>query len=95
MTSWVLPAWACGECNAEELGVTVSCGCCDGSFSVPPEKARFAVAHIRNADEIDRLRRVERDHKNVLRAALLEPNGMDLANRLTRYALDNRAKSAE
>lgn len=45
------------------------------------------------ATEIERLRRVEEDHKNVLRAALYnEPNGADLVNRLTTWALNQRSK---
>jgi hypothetical protein len=52
MTSWVLPDWACGECNAEELSVTVTCGCCGGSFSVPANEARHVVAHLRNGKHI-------------------------------------------
>lgn len=45
------------------------------------------------ADEIERLRRVEEDHKNVLKAALHnEPNGIDLVHRLTTYAIRERRK---
>lgn len=41
--------------------------------------------------EIERLRRVEEDHKDVLKAALYnEPNGVELVNRLTAYALRQR-----
>lgn len=47
------------------------------------------------ADEIERLSRVDEDHKNVLRAALAEPNGVDLTHRLTSYALSQRNKHPE
>lgn len=47
------------------------------------------------ADEIERLRNVEEDHKNVLKAALYnEPNGIDLVKRLTYFAISNRNPSA-
>ena len=45
------------------------------------------------ADEVGRLRRVEEDHKNVLKAALHnEPNGIDLVYRLSKYAIRERSK---
>ena len=45
----------------------------------------------RAGEEIARLRLVEEDHKNVLKAALyIEPQGIDLVNRLTTYALSQR-----
>jgi hypothetical protein len=41
--------------------------------------------------EIARLRRQEIDYKNVLRAALYnEPNGIELVNRLTTFAIEQR-----
>lgn len=41
--------------------------------------------------EIERLRHIERDLGNVLKAALyMEPGGIDLANRLTTYAIKMR-----
>jgi hypothetical protein len=41
--------------------------------------------------EYERLRRVEEDFGNVLKAALyLEKDGVDLANRLTAYAIRER-----
>lgn len=43
------------------------------------------------ASEIERLLRVEEDHKNVMKAALYnEPNGIDLAHRLSTYAISAR-----
>lgn len=43
--------------------------------------------------EIERLRAVEEDHKNVLKAALYnEPGGIELVNRLTTYALRQRTE---
>jgi hypothetical protein len=45
--------------------------------------------------EIKQLRLANEDHKNVLKAALYnEPNGVELVNRLTAYALSQR-KTAE
>jgi hypothetical protein len=42
--------------------------------------------------EIDRLRKVQTDYHNVLKAALyLEPDGIDLVNRLTTYAISERS----
>lgn len=49
--------------------------------------------HAEAAAEIERLRLVETDHKNVLKAALYnEPDGIDLVNRLTAYAISERSK---
>jgi hypothetical protein len=45
-------------------------------------------------DEIKRLEERENDLKNVLRAALAEPEGVDLVQRLTTFALAARRGAA-
>jgi hypothetical protein len=58
----------------------------------PAFAGRARLAH-NAAVEIERLRQVEEDHKNVLKAALHnEPNGIDLVHRLTTYAIRQRSK---